>query len=193
MNNRYESSTPDCPLALLAPDAPGHWHDYEAEDGNHALIIGDSGATALAIEGPLPELRTFARRVADLVGLPPAGVTAAQPGEPRAWVLQCWDKNDDHVKLFAEEDSAFAYLAKGVRGDWDSITGFDGVPPTALADHREAVAIYYGDGDSPFFDDDGYELAPPPSTAPRRPPRAARSCTLQALRASCPHHDGPGG
>lgn len=167
--SRYETSPPDCSLAILAPDTANHGHDYEPGVGAHALIIGDPHATAHVIEGPLHELHDFARRVAGLVGLPTAGAASRQPDVPSVWMLHWWNKHTDHVALFADEDSAIAALAAGVRGDWSSITGYDGVPATPPADDREAVNIYYGDGDSPFHDDDGYDLAP---TAVHRTPKA---------------------
>ncbi|MEU6680855.1 hypothetical protein [Streptomyces sp. NPDC046925] len=160
MSQRYETSPPDCPLTLLSPGMPDQGHGYEPGEGSHALIIDNPYATAHVIEGPLDEIRDFARRITELTG-PAAQEPAAGPDAPSVWVLQWWDKHDDHLKLFADEEGALAHLAKGVRGDWSAITAYEGVPGVPPADDREAVEIYYGpDGNSPFHDDDGYELVP---------------------------------
>jgi hypothetical protein len=47
------------------------------DPGNHALIIGESGATALVVEGSPAHLREFAQRVATAV----AGIPSEAPDD----------------------------------------------------------------------------------------------------------------
>ncbi|MBT1098154.1 hypothetical protein [Streptomyces sp. Tu102] len=68
----------------------------------------------------------------------------AQQVTGRAWVLHQWDRHSDEVTLWADEASAVAALARGVRSSWDNVAGTDGVPYRPPADDRTAVDLYYG-------------------------------------------------
>nr|WP_239085447.1 hypothetical protein [Streptomyces halstedii] len=62
----------------------------------------------------------------------------------QAWVLRRWDRHEDVVTLYADEDSALADLAEYVRGVWDNLVGEEGVPDQPPTGDRETVVLYYG-------------------------------------------------
>ncbi|MBT2393574.1 hypothetical protein J7E87_30220 [Streptomyces sp. ISL-1] len=77
------------------------------------------------------------------------------PGQ--AWVLRRWDRHQDTVGLFTDEDAALASLAHHVRTSWANLLGDGDVPNNPPADDRPAVDLYYG----PEHDnrpDEGYSL-----------------------------------
>lgn len=93
MSERFEFiAARCCPVKLVGP---GTELGYDEVDGrHHALVIGNSCSSALAVEGTRRELRAFVDLLAaclsqegeaDGVGAadPPAGSTAAAPGRRR--------------------------------------------------------------------------------------------------------------
>jgi hypothetical protein len=72
-------------------------------------------------------------------------------------VLRRWDRHEDGIGLFTDEDCALAELAGHVRGSWENLLGDDDVPDTPPADDRTAVHLDYGPdrGNRP---DEGYSL-----------------------------------
>jgi hypothetical protein len=79
MSKRYEIDTAYTDLEIITPATDPDEHALDLDSGNYALVIGNPWASAFAIEGSAVDLRTFARRVSDLVqrGLPDAN---AAPG-----------------------------------------------------------------------------------------------------------------
>jgi hypothetical protein len=89
----------------------------------------------------------------------PASAVAHIPPRPpgQVWVLRRWDRHEDGIGLFTDEDSALAELARHVRGSWENLLGDDDVPDTPPTDDRTAVDLYYGpDRDNRL--DEGYSL-----------------------------------
>lgn len=63
------------------------------------------------------------------------------------WVARRSDSHTDaEITLWADEDSAYRYLADHVRGCWDNVRDLDDVPQTAPTDDRAAVECYYSAG-----------------------------------------------
>ncbi|WP_406469834.1 hypothetical protein [Streptomyces sp. NBC_01615] len=84
-----------------------------------------------------------------------AHIAPRPPGQ--AWVLRRWDRHEDGIGLFTDEDSALAELARHVRGSWENLLGGDDVPDTPPTDDRTAVDLYYGP-DRDNRPDEGYSL-----------------------------------
>ncbi|MFF5265410.1 hypothetical protein ACFY4C_41560 [Actinomadura viridis] len=74
----------------------------------------------------------------------PAATALVEPHRQRAWVLRRWDRRDDDLTLWANEDSALRDLGRHVRSNWANIVGRDNVPDQPPTDDREAVRLYYG-------------------------------------------------
>ncbi|WP_070015259.1 hypothetical protein [Streptomyces nanshensis] len=76
-----------------------------------------------------------------------AALVERTPG--RVCVLRRWDRHEDEVTLWRDEDAAMAALAEYVRGVWDNTACDHDVPDEPPDDDHEAVQLYYGpDGDS---------------------------------------------
>jgi len=94
----------------------------------------------------------------DFTAPAPAAVTHIPPRPPgQAWVLRRWDRHEDGIHLFTDDDSALAELARHARGSWDNLRGHDDVPDTPPTDDRTAVDLYYGP-DRDNRPDEGYSL-----------------------------------
>ena len=87
---------------------------------------------------------------------PPVTALIPKTQENTLWVLRHWDRHDDQVTFWADEESAYGALAEHVRERWSNVRDIDGVPDAAPAEDREAVRAYYGAG----RDDDGYSIYP---------------------------------
>jgi hypothetical protein len=59
-------------------------------------------------------------------------------------VLRRWNRHEDAVSLWTDEDSALADLAEHIRGNWDNVLGREGIPNHPPTDDREAIGLYYG-------------------------------------------------
>jgi hypothetical protein len=67
VSDRYDVDSADAELQIITPNMdPDDWGP-DIAGGNYALIIGDPGAAALAIEGSPGDLRRFAQRVMSAV------------------------------------------------------------------------------------------------------------------------------
>lgn len=74
---------------------------------------------------------------------PAVAFIAPRPPD-HAWLLRHWDRHENDVLLFTDEDSALAELVHHVRGSWDNLLGGEHIPDEATADDRTAVDLYYG-------------------------------------------------
>ncbi|NUK21653.1 hypothetical protein [Streptomyces lunaelactis] len=108
------------------------------------------GADVVDILSPWLERFDFASASA-----PAVAFIAPRPPE-RAWLLRRWDRHENGVLLFTDEDSALAELACHVRDSWDNLLG-DEIPHEAPADDRTAVDLYYGP-ERNNLPDEGYSL-----------------------------------
>jgi hypothetical protein len=72
-------------------------------------------------------------------------------------LLRRWDRHEDDVLLFTDEDSAPAELAHHVRGSWDNLLGDEHIPHEPPADDRTAVDLHYGPEHN-NLPDQGYSL-----------------------------------
>lgn len=90
---------------------------------------------------------------------PAPAATALPPHLPaHLWVLRRWDRHDDGISLFTDEDAALGELARHVRANWENLAGGD-FPDEAPADDLMAVDCYYG-ADRNSRPDEGYWLYP---------------------------------
>lgn len=89
----------------------------------------------------------------------PAPAVAHIPPRPpgQAWVLRRWDRREDGIDLFTDEDCALAELARHVRRSWDNLLGDDDVSDAPPTNDRTAVDLYYGP-DRDNRPDEGYSL-----------------------------------
>ncbi|BBC28721.1 hypothetical protein SGFS_000120 [Streptomyces graminofaciens] len=109
------------------------------------------GADVVSILEPWLERFDFATASAPAV----AFIAPRPPGQ--VWLLRRWDRHENDVLLFTDEDTALAELARHVRSSWANLLGEEDFPDQPPTDDRTAVDLYYGPERS-NLPDEGYSL-----------------------------------
>ncbi|WP_424892354.1 hypothetical protein [Streptomyces sp. XH2] len=113
--------------------------------------------------------RARAAVLAEATGRPSTAVSAlvgTRPGE-QVWRLRIWNRHEDTTAIYSTPSGALSELAAYVRGNWDNLSGRDGMPEQPPTNDAEAVELYYGPSGT-ALPDEGYDLVAEDVIRPRR-------------------------